>query len=73
MIVVNNTNSYSEVVHQSEVDEISDDFFTSLAHEIFFNDIDRPASQRRRGLDRHSPVSPGTFASPKKCGLNPIT
>ena len=51
------------MVHQSEVDESPDAFFTNLAHEMICNDIDRPASRIRRGLDRHSPGSHGTGTS----------
>ena len=66
IIFVDTKNFYSEVVHQSEVDETPDDFFTKLAHEMIFNDIDRPAPRRRRGLDRHSPGSPGTGKKQKR-------
>ena len=42
MIVVDTANVCSEVVHQSEVYEIPDSFFTKLSHEMIFNEIDRP-------------------------------
>ena len=67
MIDVDTENVYSEVVYQSEVDESPDDFFTKLAHEMIFNDIDRPASRRRRGVYRHFPGSYGTGTPPKHC------
>ena len=47
MIVVATGNFYSEVVHQSEVDKITDAFFTKLAHEMIFNGIDMPELRRR--------------------------
>ena len=65
VIAVDTEKVYSEVVHQSEVDEIRDDLFKKLTHEMIFNDIDSPASRRRPGLDRHSPVSPVTGTSPQ--------
>ena len=42
MIFVDTANAYSEVVHQSEMDESLYAFFTNLSHEMIFNDIDRP-------------------------------
>ena len=65
VIVFDTANVYSEVVHQSEVDDIPDALFTNLSHQIIFNEIDRPASQIRRVLNRHSPGSTGTSTSPK--------
>ena len=62
---VDTTNVYSEVVHKIEADEIPDAFFTMLAHEMIFNDINSPASRIIQGLDRHSNGSPGTGTSPQ--------
>ena len=62
---VDTANVYSEMVHKIEADEIPDAFFTMLAHEMIFNDINSPASRIIQGLDRHSPVSPVTGTSPQ--------
>ena len=64
MIFDDTANVYSEVVHQSDVDENPYDFFTKLAHEMIFNYIDRPVSRIRLGLDIHSPGYPGSTGSP---------
>ena len=53
------------MVHQSEVDEIPDFFFTKISHETIFKTIDRPESQRRLCLNKHSPGYPGTGRSPQ--------
>ena len=47
VIAVDTAKVYSEVVHQSEVDEIRDDLFKKLTHEMIFNDIDIPESRIR--------------------------
>ena len=45
VIFVDTANIYSEVVRQSEVEEIPYAFFTYIAHEMIFNGIDRPSLQ----------------------------
>ena len=73
MIVVDTENIYIEMVHQSELDESPYVLFTKLAHEIIFNYIDKPASQRRLGLNRNYPGSPGTATSPQNSvALTPL-
>ena len=73
VIVIDTVNVYSEVVQQSELDEILDAFFTNIAREMIFNDIGRPESRKRQGLARHSPGSPVTSTSPhNSIALTPL-